>query len=293
MRANRAKTPATMPTTAPLMSLETFSLSSAFASAIFSRTSSTARPSSDICGGSVDKALQHPREDERARERGADHHLGAIGDGRGAARGACLPGPVSRGGGCGVRRGVGADAGRGHGGAGHRGRLRGPLAVGLSRRLVGLLARDLGGERGLLGLLALAAGAARELLLLLRRVGHVLLGRRDVLLAATCVGCLDVAANLGGPRLSLGDGALVAHSGGSSPKRRTQIRVASLVVMTVASAPIPATRPDHIRRLTIWLSVMVGRSLGRDAGGLRLEPVADRLDDVALRALVRGVVGFE
>src|SRR5215475_6521159 len=79
-----------MPTIAPLISLETFSASSAFASSIssvtsswiFSRTSSTARPSSETGGGSVDNALQHPREDERAGERGADQDLRTLGERR-------------------------------------------------------------------------------------------------------------------------------------------------------------------------------------------------------------------
>src|SRR5213592_2706579 len=79
-----------MPMTAPLISLETFSASSALARAIssvtsswiLSRTSSTARPSSEMGGGSVDKALEHPREDERAGERGADQDLRTLAERR-------------------------------------------------------------------------------------------------------------------------------------------------------------------------------------------------------------------
>src|SRR4051812_21787365 len=107
---------------------------------------------------------------------------------------------------------------------------------------------------------------------------------------------LDVPADLRGPRLSLRNRArrgLFAHSGGSSPKTRFQITVASLVVITEASAPMPATRPAHIKRLTSSLSVIVGRSLRTDPGGLRVEPVTDRLDDEALGALVALVVGIQ
>src|SRR4051812_41865923 len=75
-----------MPATAPARSLPTFSASSAFASAtsslisswILSRTSSTARPTSEMGGGSVDKALQPPREDEGTGKRAADQHFRAL-----------------------------------------------------------------------------------------------------------------------------------------------------------------------------------------------------------------------
>src|SRR5215212_1060495 len=50
---------------------------------------------------------------------------------------------------------------------------------------------------------------------------------------------------------------LVGHSGGSSPNARTQIRWASLELAIVASEPRAASSPDHMRRLTISLSVMV------------------------------------
>src|SRR5829696_3372762 len=51
--------------------------------------------------------------------------------------------------------------------------------------------------------------------------------------------------------------ALVGHSGGSSPNARTQIRWAIRDVAIVAREPRAARRPDHMRRLTISLSVMV------------------------------------
>src|SRR5262245_14087736 len=255
-----------MPNTAPLASLVSFSPSSAFASAIsssisvcsFSRTSSTARPRSETGGGSVDKAPQHPREDERARERRADQHLGTLGQrslgGSGLGR-RRLP-PRSVGGGRGGRRRLAAHARRCDARARHRGHGLRRTGLGLGPRRVGRLASSLGLLRGTLGLLALAPRAARELLLFLGRLGDLLLGLCDLFFALARLGGLDVALDLGCARLALGDRARFAHSGGSSPKRRTQIRVAILVVTTVASAPRPASRPDHMRRLTISLSVM-------------------------------------
>src|SRR4051794_10084365 len=166
-----------MPNAAPMASRRSFSESSAFASAIsswmrnwtFSRTSSIARPTSDTGGGSVDKALQHPREDERAGERRADKHLGPLGERRlrGPTGSRARLGTRRVGGGRRVRRRRRADARRAHGRAGNRRDGLGPaaLGLGLSRglRLVGLLARGLRGERRLLGLLVLAPRAAREL----------------------------------------------------------------------------------------------------------------------------------
>ena len=82
--------PATIPTTAPLMSLVTFSVISALASSISSRTSSDARsetswiarPSSEVdglVGHSVHQSLEDAGEHEGAGEGGADQDLGAVG----------------------------------------------------------------------------------------------------------------------------------------------------------------------------------------------------------------------
>src|SRR4029079_14888544 len=49
---------------------------------------------------------------------------------------------------------------------------------------------------------------------------------------------------------------ILAHSGGSSPQARTQIRCAAFVVAIDASAPSAASSPAHIRRLTMSLSVI-------------------------------------
>src|SRR5262245_14453275 len=192
-----------MPNTAPMASRRTFSVSSTFASAIsswmriwiFSRTSSTARPRSETGGGSVDKALQHPREDERAGERRADEHLGALGERRlrgGAANTRLGTGRV--GGGRRVRRRRPPDAGRRHARAGDRRHGLGPpaLRVGLGLRLllIGLLARGLRGLQRLLGLLALAPRTARELLALFLRLDDLLLGLRGFLFGAPGLGGL-------------------------------------------------------------------------------------------------------
>ena len=50
---------------------------------------------------------------------------------------------------------------------------------------------------------------------------------------------------------------LVGHSGGSSPNTRIQIMAATRVDASVASAPNPASIPDHSRRLTKGLSNIV------------------------------------
>src|SRR5581483_11519826 len=54
---------------------------------------------------------------------------------------------------------------------------------------------------------------------------------------------------------------LFGHSGGSSSKRRFQINVAIRVEATVASAPVPARRPDQINLLTKGLSVIGADSI--------------------------------
>lgn len=77
-----------------------------------------------------------------------------------------------------------------------------------------------------------------------------------------------------GSRSRLGDGRrflgvllacrsfrLLAHSGGSSPKTRFHIKVAARVVATLESAPNPASRLDHMSRLTKGLSVIGGDSI--------------------------------
>src|SRR5688500_17870428 len=83
--------PATIPTTAPLMSLEILTVISRLASSISSRTSRltrsvtswTAWPSSEVSfwwsAMSVEDPLEDSGEDEGADERGADHHLGPLG----------------------------------------------------------------------------------------------------------------------------------------------------------------------------------------------------------------------
>src|ERR687897_642413 len=79
-----------MPTTAPFASFVTFSVISVLASSISSRISSeafseiswTAWPRSEVGGWlsamSVEDPLEDARDEERADERGADHHLGAL-----------------------------------------------------------------------------------------------------------------------------------------------------------------------------------------------------------------------
>jgi hypothetical protein len=158
--------------------------------------------------------------------------------------------------------------------------------------VAGLLASPLG-LRG--GLLAALLGLAPLLLLLgLLALGVLdgLLGLGLLLLGAAGVGDGQLLAQLGRARLGVGaarlgvglvprGGALravggplllgflagghgaglrrvFAHSGGSSPNARTQIRCASFVVAMEASAPRVASSPDHIRRLTMSLSVMIG-----------------------------------
>ena len=51
---------------------------------------------------------------------------------------------------------------------------------------------------------------------------------------------------------------LVGHSGGSSPNTRIQTMAATRVDARVASAPNPASMPDHSRRLTKGLSNIAG-----------------------------------
>src|SRR5829696_5734911 len=155
----------------------------------------------------------------------------------------------------------------------------------------------------LLGLLACLALLARQLL-------ELLLGLLALLLDTADFGVRDVALDLLDARLPLdacrlrrclvgrGDGlsllrggallALVAHSGGSSPNARTQIRWAILLVAIVAREPRAASNPDHMRRLTISLSVMSPES-SRRFRRVRLESVADRADDEVLGALIVAV----
>src|SRR3954470_2919211 len=252
-------------------------ISSRTRSCTFSVTSWIASPRSEGRGSVIARdRLEDLREQERTGERGADEQLRALlggvatarGDGGGARRGRPGGGLRAR---CGRRadpgrahRGAGDLAGRG-GGLGHplRGRLRQALG------LVGLLARALRLGGGLLGLLAGLALLARELLLLLLRGGDLLLGAPDVALRGHLVdlgdACLALRAGRLRRRLALGRGGLgvlggghragfgglrargglrgrpflvlVAHSGGSSPNARTQIRCASFVVAIVASEP--------------------------------------------------------
>src|SRR4051812_38496094 len=276
MSPNTAKRPATIPTTAPRMSLVTFSVISALASSISSCTSSDARSEtswiacarsdvwlSAMAPGSVEDALEDPGDDERTRERGTGEHLGTLGERR-----------LGRG-----RDGLGARRGR-------LGRRRGlaRARVALAGGLLGLLAgtvRLLGGLLGAFALLALLAG---ELLLALLGVLDLVVRAGGLLLRAArirgrelgpqlggtglCPGVLGVGGglagrgSLGGRRRGLlrGGGFVLAHSGGSSPKARRQISAASFVVATEATAPIPASNADQIRRLTISLSVMARQS---------------------------------
>src|SRR5215210_3783784 len=300
----------------PRISLPIFSVISAWARAISSRTRSCtlavtswiAWPSSDGRGSVI--ARDRPedlREQERARERGAHEELGAVRSGGGpGAAGAVVRGGRTGGGGR-ARRGGRADPGRGHRGSRHRTRgrrARGRALGALAREalgLVGLLARALGLGGGRLGLLARLALLARQLLGLLLGGGDLLLDAAHVRLGGDLVDLGDARLALGarglGRRLArgrrglcllgrhrrallgrlgaaggglarghraralgLGRGpflALVRHSGGSSPNARTQIKWAILDVAIVASEPRAASSPDHMRRLTISLSVMV------------------------------------
>src|SRR6185312_7146028 len=56
-----------------------------------------------------------------------------------------------------------------------------------------------------------------------------------------------------------GLGSGVRHSGGSSPNARIQIIAAIRCVAMLASAPMPASRPDHTSRLTRSLSAISSR----------------------------------
>src|SRR3954452_24819334 len=78
--------------------------------------------------------------------------------------------------------------------------------------------------------------------------------------------------------------AVVGHSGGSSPKARRQMTAASFVVATEASAPMPASSPAQISRLTTSLSM--GRDPRSRTSGCAVQPAADGFDDVHLRLLV-------
>src|SRR5215213_11475159 len=84
------KTPATMPTMAPVASLRAFADISAFASSISSRMSSEARSDTCVtvsasvvaCVSSAGKALKEEGEDETAGKGGSDDELGALVGGR-------------------------------------------------------------------------------------------------------------------------------------------------------------------------------------------------------------------
>src|SRR4029453_13156494 len=87
VRPNTANTPAAVPTTAPRTSLVTFSVISALASSISSRTSRLARSGISLTAvaiwgpasgfpGSGAKALDQEGEGDAAQERGADEDLG-------------------------------------------------------------------------------------------------------------------------------------------------------------------------------------------------------------------------
>src|SRR5918998_2068207 len=93
MSPNTAKMPAATPTPAPLPSLLAFSVISVLASSISSRirseafsvTSWIAWPRSEVSvllAMSVEDALEDLGDDERAPERRADQHLGALRGGR-------------------------------------------------------------------------------------------------------------------------------------------------------------------------------------------------------------------
>src|SRR5215211_990374 len=315
MRPNTANTRATAPAAMPRASRDTFCVISALASAISSRTrnwtfsvtSWIATPRSEGRGSVIARDRpQDLREQERAREGGADQDLRAV---RGCAARGRRRARARRGAGgrrLGARRGRRADPRRGHRSAGHlarRGLLRRGAPRGLLREALGLerlLARALGLGGGLLGLLAGLALLARQRLLLVLRGRDLLLEAAHVGLGGDLVDLGDarralrarrllrrLARGRGGLRLlgrgraarlrRLGAGgglarrdgsrgigvggrpflALVGHSGGSSPNARTQIRWAIRDVAIVAREPSAASSPDHMRRLTISLSVMV------------------------------------
>jgi hypothetical protein len=59
------------------------------------------------------------------------------------------------------------------------------------------------------------------------------------------------------------------HSGGSSPNTRIQMMLAMRVATSVASAPVPASKPDQSRRFNRGLSVIVADSIRRRGDALR------------------------
>ena len=247
--------PAAMPTTAPLTSFVTFSVTSrlgeldllADESCARSVMSWTAWPSSDVVvwsSGHVSRrALEDAGEDERAGERGADEDLGALGrrrrlvDDRRA--GAVAP-----------RRGGGRGAGVGAAGAG---------ACAFARRArasVGASSPRLGRARasGALG----ASASSRVLLLLggARRPWRPAPRRASWPRRASCAGVgrrCSAAAPRRGPSAGCGRSRLTPAG---LPRMRAPNQAGRLVVAIEASAPSPASRPDQIRRLTMSLSVM-------------------------------------
>src|SRR3954454_794122 len=285
MSPARMNTPAAAPTARPLARPLAFSLSSACASAISSRTSSETfsltswidLPRSDVSWSAIRPLVEDPLEDARRQEGAAERepgpHLGALQQAL-SRRGALAAEAVlaaGRRGRHGRRIRVRADARGGDVAAGEpagpRPRGRGLLSVAAHLRGLGL--HPLG---PLLELVLLA----RELLLGLLRLLDGLVRLPGLLLGAPRVGRRELRAQLGRTRLRrrrrilgrglpLGGalGIVGAHSGGSSPKIRRKSIAAILVVTIEASAPIPATSPDHARRLTSSLWFMAAESMRR------------------------------
>ena len=170
--------------------------------------------------GSAGKALEDQGQDEAAGEGGADRPLGVVGRERG--------GEAARG------RSEACVAG-------------GRVGDGRRRRGVGRRTRSaLGARRGRRGA-ASGAGAARAARQRFRRLTSV--GASS---GASAAGVSPSGSS--GWRLAR---RLVGHSGGSSPNTRIQIMAATRVDASVASAPNPASMPDHSRRLTKGLSNIV------------------------------------
>src|ERR1019366_210766 len=119
-------------------------------------------------------------------------------------------------------------------------------------------------------------------------------GGSSVRTEAACAGGSG-GADTPGPTLA-GSLRLVGHSGGSSPNTRTQIKAATRVDARLASAPIPASIPDHSNLFTNGLSAIRGRIQSDMAAVIdacrspALQTEADRLDDQRLSALEFGLV---
>ena len=78
-------------------------------------------------------------------------------------------------------------------------------------------------------------------------------GRRSLSLGPPLV---RGALSFGGCAFLLGGLRLLGHSGGSSPNSRLHIIEATRVDARLATAPVPASSPDQISRLTSGLSVI-------------------------------------